>query len=85
MGKTKRINKALYQANIYFDKLINEIVKRLLESDEIIKLEKHINSIFLDIKSNITLLIDKFDAVVRFFNLIVITLKNESKKVGITL
>lgn len=85
LGKTRRINKALYQSNIYFDKLINEIVKRLLGSDEIIKLEKHINSIFLDIKSNITSLIDNFDAVVRFFNFIVITLKNESKKVGITL
>lgn len=85
LGKTRRINKALYQSNIYFDKLINEIVKRLLGSDEIIKLEKHINSIFLAIKSNITSLIDNFDAVVRFFNFIVITLKNESKKVGITL
>lgn len=85
LGKTRRINKALYQSNIYFDKLINEIVKRLLGSDEIIKLEKHINSIFFDIKSNITSLIDNFDAVVRFFNFIVITLKNESKKVGITL
>lgn len=85
MGKTRRINKALYQSNIYFDKLITEIVKRLLESDEIIKLEKHINGIFLDIKSNITSLIDKFDAVVKFFNSIVITLKNESKKEGIAL
>lgn len=85
LGKTKRINKALYQVNNYFDKLISEIVKRLLESDEINKLENHINNIFLDIKDNINLLKEQFESVVEFFNLIVLTLKAESKKVGINL
>lgn len=85
LGKTKRINKALYQVNNYFDKLISEIVKRLLESDEINKLENHINNIFLGIKDNINLLEEQFESVVEFFNLIVLTLKAESKKVGINL
>ena len=85
LGKTKRINKALYQVNNYFDKLISEIVKRLLESDEINKLENHINNIFLGIKDNINLLKEQFESVVEFFDLIVLTLKAESKKVGINL
>ncbi len=85
LGKKKRINKALYQVNNYFDKLIGEIVKRLLDSDEINKLENHINNIFLGIEDDINLLKEQFESVVKFFDSIGLTLKAESKKVGIIL